>query len=201
MPKNKIIFIGGVPGVGKTSLSGSIARKLGIDMVLSGDYLREFIRPLSMEKNTNEIISTSVYEAWKPFGEKNKDNIIKGFELQSEVMCSGIAAIIERAVKNGENLIVESLYINQKLVETIKKNNVIAAYLYISDFDTHAKRLNEREFYTHFNSPGARLVAQLDAYRIIMDYSVELFKKNGLKVFDNMKFEDTKDELFKFMRQ
>ena len=73
--KTKIILIGGVPGVGKTSLSGSIAASNGINIVLSGDYLREFLRAYKNE--SAEILGYSVYDSWKYFGDMTVDNIIK----------------------------------------------------------------------------------------------------------------------------
>lgn len=191
MQKNKIIFIGGVPGVGKTSISGMIARRFDIDIMLSTDYLREFVRPLVKDENARDILSVSVYEAWKKFGEKSDENIIKGYLKQSDYICNGISAVIDRAVKNGENLIVESLYFNEPLAETIKQKGVCAAYIHISDFQTHTNRLNERQIYTHFNSPGQRLSAQLDVYGTIMRYSADLAKKNGIETFDNLDFQET----------
>lgn len=191
MQKNKIIFIGGVPGVGKTSISGMVARKFDIDIMLSTDYLREFVRPLVKDENARDILSVSVYEAWKKFGDKSDENIIKGYLKQSDYICSGISAVIDRAVKNGENLIIESLYFNEPLAETIKQKGVCAAYIHISDFQTHTNRLNERQIYTHFNSPGQRLSAQLDVYGTIMRYSADLAKKNGIETFDNLDFQET----------
>ena len=197
MGRERIVFLGGVPGVGKTSIAGLIARKFGIDIVLSGDYMREFVRPLAPSGyDKGEILSNSVYDSWKNFGEKNEANIIRGFESQSSLMCKGLSAAMTRAAKNGENLILESLYINQGLIDTIKELGVSAAYLYISDFSTHTTRLNERGQYTHFNSPGSRLVAQLDVYRVIMNYSAELAKRNSVPVFDNMNFESTVKAVF-----
>jgi 2-phosphoglycerate kinase len=62
--KARIIFIGGIPGVGKSSISGYIASRLCIDIVLSGDYLREFARPL-IHGDEGRILNVSVYDAWK----------------------------------------------------------------------------------------------------------------------------------------
>ncbi|MCL5404274.1 MAG: 2-phosphoglycerate kinase [Candidatus Marsarchaeota archaeon] len=191
MQRNKIIFIGGVPGVGKTSISGMLAREFGIDIMLSTDYLREFVRPLVKDEDARDILSVSVYEAWRKFGEKSNENIIKGYLKQSDYICGGINAAIERAVKNGENLIIESLYFNGPLAETIKQKGVCAAYIYISDFATHTKRLNERQLYTHFNSPGQRLSAQLDVYGAIMEYSTDLAREKGIDTFDNLDFQET----------
>ena len=198
MGREKIVFLGGVPGVGKTSIAGAIAKKFDIDIMLSGDYLREFMRPIT-NADSGKLLDVSVYETWKRFGAKTGENIIKGFEKQSESICSGISATIERAAKNGENLIIESLYLNQALIDTLKKHGACAAYLYISDFDTHAKRLNEREQYTHFSSPGGRLVTQLDVYKEIMNYSVNLSKNNNIKVFDNLDFKKTEEDVLKMV--
>ena len=77
------------------------------------------------------------------------------------------------------------------MAETISQKGVCAAYIYISDFTTHTKRLNERQLYTHFNSPGQRLSAQLDVYGAIMKYSEALAKKNGIDTFDNSDFQET----------
>ncbi|MCL5115300.1 MAG: AAA family ATPase [Candidatus Marsarchaeota archaeon] len=201
--KEKIFFLGGVPGVGKTSMAGELAKKFDIKISLSGDYLREDVRETIKKLDEMHLLrqdaaariqyllSLSVYDAWKYFGEKNTANILKGFEAQSQFMCAGMAADIRRAVKNGESIIIESLYINQSLIDTITENSTIAAYLYISDFETHVKRLNEREEYSHFNSPGSRLVAQLDVYREIMTFSEELSKRNGIPTFDVLDFAGT----------
>ena len=64
--KKVVILIGGVPGVGKSSISGYLSRELGFDIVLSGDYLREFLRPFI--KSDQQIASSSVYDSWKFFG-------------------------------------------------------------------------------------------------------------------------------------
>ena len=192
MEKYRIAFIGGVPGVGKTSIAGSIAKARGIDIVLSGDYLREFLRTVRSDSEHNGVLDFSVYDAWQHFGEKNEANIIKGFEAQSELMCTGIASVMERASRNGESLMVESLYINRQLIEIMKRHAVTAAYLFISDPSLHAKRLEERGEYTHFKSPGSRLVAQLGTYRVIMNHSVGMAQQNGIMTFDNLAFEDTR---------
>lgn len=199
MQKNKIIFIGGVPGVGKTSISGMVARRFGIDIMLSTDYLREFVRPLVKDENARDILSVSVYEAWRKFGEKNDKNIINGYLKQSDYICSGISAAISRASKNGENLIIESLYFNEELAETIKREGVCAAYIHISDFQTHVNRLNERQMYTHFNSPGQRLSAQLDVYGTIMKYSKQLAREKDIETFDNLNFQETAKSIIDFV--
>jgi len=180
----KIVLIGGIPGVGKTSIAGEIAKALDIDIVLSGDYLREFIRPFG-DYAKFSVMSRSVYEAWTSFGEKNRENIISGFLAQSEVMNAGISAIIRRAVINGEDMVIEQLHFVPSQLGRDLLNQIIPIYLYIHDIDIHRDRLKERVNFTHANSPGERLAEQLDTYRFMMDYSLEESGSYGIRIFES----------------
>ncbi|MDE1860571.1 MAG: hypothetical protein KGH72_02520 [Candidatus Micrarchaeota archaeon] len=66
--KTTVIIVGGIPCVGKSSICASLAKSLGIGIVLSGDYLREFIRPIIAEDSRYTVLNTSVYDSWKKFG-------------------------------------------------------------------------------------------------------------------------------------
>ena len=190
--KARYIVLGGIPGVGKSSISGYIAHKLGIDIVLSGDYLREFLRPICGDM---EILKHSVYEAWRFFGEENSENIRKGFVEQGKLMNRGLDAVLKRAINNGESLIAETLYFipSQLSPETLSRATL--AYIYISSRDLNAQRLLEREKFTHFSSPGQRLADQLDRYREMMNYSLEECKRFGIKVFDSMDYMKTRENI------
>ena len=197
--KAPVILIGGIPGVGKSSISGYIARNLGIDLVLSGDYLREFARPILSGEN-RDLLGTSVYEAWQRFGPENEENIRKGFLAQGEVLNKGLNAVLMRAVRNGEPLIVETLYFIPSQFASEVLENVTSLYLYISKKEVNSQRLLEREKYTHYNSPGKRLSDQLDRYRVMMDYSLMECRQFGIRAFDNLVYTDTREEIIQYLR-
>lgn len=197
--KPVIILIGGIPGVGKSSISGYLARNLGVDIVLSGDYLREFARPLLSEED-GETIGVSVYEAWKLFGEENRENIARGFIAQGEILNKGLNAVLSRALKNGEPLIVESLYFIPSQIEPEILEKITSFYIHISEKEVNSQRLLERESFTHFNSPGKRLSDQLDRYRVMMDYSLEECGKYGIKSFDNLNYLDTREQILQYVK-
>lgn len=192
--KFNIIIIGGIPGVGKTSISGELARNFGFNIMMSGDYIRESIRAFV----DNRILSLSVYDAWKVYGEKTEENILKGFLSQGEFVNRATNRIIERAYNNGEPMIIETLYFIPEQLK-LKNENILPFYIKISDRDEHVKRLNDRQNYTHFNSPGHRLSAQLDTYRYMMDYSVSHSIKSGIRVFDNMNYVETKKQIIEYV--
>ncbi len=194
----KIVLIGGIPGVGKTSIAGEIAKALDIDIVLSGDYLREFIRPFG-DYAKFSVMSKSVYDAWTSFGDRNRENIVSGFLAQSEVMNAGISAIIRRAVGNGEDMVIEQLHFVPSQLGKELINQIIPIYLYIHDIDIHRDRLKERVNFTHANSPGERLADQLDTYRFMMDYSLDESRSYGIKIFESSDYRKTLKDVLAFV--
>ena len=194
----KIVLIGGIPGVGKTSIAGEIAKALDIDIVLSGDYLREFIRPFG-DYAKFSVMSKSVYNAWTSFGERNRENIVSGFLAQSEIMNAGISAIIRRAAGNGEDIVIEQLHFVPSQLGKDLINQIIPIYLYIHDIDIHRDRLRERVNFTHANSPGERLADQLDTYRFMMDYSLEESRSYGIRIFESSDYGKTLKDVLAFV--
>ena len=197
--KPVIVLIGGIPGVGKSSISGYLARNLGVDIVLSGDYLREFLRPLTSGENS-EILGVSVYEAWRIFGNENEETITQGFISQGKVLNKGLNAVFSRALKNGESLIVETLHFIPSQLDRKVLDRIIPMYIYISDRKVNSQRLLEREQYTHFNSPGQRLSDQLDRYRVMMKYSMQECEKFGIRSFDNLLYGDTREQILQYVK-
>ena len=194
----KIVLIGGIPGVGKTSIAGEIAKALDIDIVLSGDYLREFIRPFG-DYAKFSVMSKSVYNAWTSFGERNRENIVSGFLAQSKIMNAGISAIIRRAAGNGEDIVIEQLHFVPSQLGKDLINQIIPIYLYIRDIDIHRDRLRERVNFTHANSPGERLADQLDTYRFMMDYSLEESRSYGIRIFESSDYGKTLKDVLAFV--
>lgn len=197
--KPVIVLVGGIPGVGKSSISGFVARNLEVDIVLSGDYLREFARPL-LSENDRDIIGTSVYEAWRFFGEESEDTITKGFLAQGEILNKGLNAVLSRAIGNGESLIVETLHFIPSQLESKILGKITPLYIYISDPEVNSRRLLERGDFTHFNSPGKRLSDQLHRYRVMMEYSLRECGEFGIKSFDNIEYENTRDQILQYIK-
>lgn len=194
------VLIGGIPGVGKSSISGYIARNLGIDLVLSGDYLREFLRPFS-DVHSFKVLNSSVYDSWSLYGEKNRENIERGFLSQAAIINRGVSAVLSRSIENGEPLILESLYFVPSQLEPGLLDRIIPVYIHISDKVVHEKRLNERQDFTHFNSPGQRLSKQLDTYRVMMDYSIRECRELGIPIYDNMDYLNTREKILNHVRE
>ena len=195
MNKVPIILIGGIPGVGKTSISGYIARQMNINIVMSGDYIREIIRPFVPE---DDILQYSVYDSWKKYGENTELNVAKGFLNQGKLINRATSSSIKRAIKNGEPMIIETLYFIPDQIRDVI-GEITSLYIHISDYDTHVKRLNEREKYTHFGSPGERLSSNLQNYRIVMTESMRQCEKYKIRLFDNLDYVRTRGQILEYV--
>jgi mevalonate-3-phosphate-5-kinase len=195
MNRVPIILIGGIPGVGKTSISGYIARQLNINIVMSGDYIREIIRPFVPD---DDVLQYSVYDSWKKYGENTEVNVTRGFLNQGKLINRATYSSIRRAINNGEPMIIETLYfIPDQLKEII--GEITSLYIHISDYYTHVNRLNEREKYTHFGSPGERLSSNLKNYRIVMKESMRQCEKYNIRIFDNMDYIRTREQILEYV--
>lgn len=199
MADHKVIIVGGIPCVGKTSICGHIARKLEIDIMLSTDYLREFLRSAVSGDNNYDVLNTSVYDAWKKFGERGRETIVKGYRDQGTIISKGINSLIERANKNQESLIIETLYFIPEQMPALKNPNVMPIYIQVSDSEVYKKMVLERDKFTHPGQSGERLLHHLDAYRFMADDAVECCRKNGIKVFDNLNYAKTREDIVKFI--
>ncbi len=191
------VLIGGVPGVGKSSVSGELARRLNFNILLSGDYLREFYRAYVPQDNP---INTSVYEAWRAYGDRTEENVLSGFLSQSEIMAPGIEASVRRATVNGEYLVLETLYFVPSLLKSVL-DSTIPLYLFFEDESKHAASLNSRTDYTHFKSPGKRLSEKLWEYRIMMRYSIEECMALGIPVFEMTDYKDATERIISYVSE
>ncbi|MCL4329203.1 MAG: AAA family ATPase [Candidatus Thermoplasmatota archaeon] len=194
------VVIGGVPGVGKSSISGYVARELGIDLVMSGDYLREFARGLPLDDSAGNL-SRSVYDAWKDYGDLTNENVVKGFLEQSMLMSNAMVKVLERSIANGEPMIIETLYFSPEMIPVALRSRVLLGYIYISDESVHRQRLLERTSYTHANSPGQRLASHLKEYRIIMNHCRKESEDHDIRVFDNLDYLPTRKAVLNFVEE
>ncbi|MBI2085241.1 MAG: hypothetical protein HYT71_01875 [Candidatus Aenigmarchaeota archaeon] len=101
-----IPIIAAMPCVGKTTMAREIATAFGIGNVIGGDAFRSALRDF-FSKEKNPEFFTSVYDAWKFFGEKNNENIIKGFEAQAKIMNQTIERMVaDRGIRDGESMVL-----------------------------------------------------------------------------------------------
>lgn len=108
-----IILIGGATGVGKSTIATQLAARLGITRIVSTDAIREVMRS-SFSKEVMPTLHVSSFDAASAVTfpiPRSSDPVIVGFQEQVRVVAVGINALIERAVIEGTDLIIEGAHL------------------------------------------------------------------------------------------
>ena len=130
----KIIFLGGIPGVGKTTLAYKLALKYNIDKVISLDILKNILKVY--EKN--EYLRTTTHEAYKI---ENLE-IVEGFIKHSLIINNYFYKLIKNFQDN--ILIVEGATITQDFVNLFKDDQVCYLNLIINKREVLIKRYKQK---------------------------------------------------------
>ena len=108
-----VILLGGATGVGKSTIATMLASRLGITRVIPTDAIREVMRSM-FTAELFPTLHTSSYDTARlvrvPLP-RNADPVIIGFREQTAAVSVGVEALIQRAVDEGTDLIVEGAHL------------------------------------------------------------------------------------------
>lgn len=186
------ILLGGATGVGKSTIATELAFRLGIRSVIGTDTIREVMRKIIAPELLPDL-HTSSFLAWKtmPRGNVEDSLLIKGFRNQVEHVSVGIAAVLERAYKEGFNAIIEGIHLVPGYVE-LKENSFMYVITVRGRKDLEA-RFYERARYS--KRPADYYLKHLDAIIEIQEFIVERANEHGIPVINNVELEKTVNEI------
>lgn len=172
LEKPLIILIGGTTGVGKSTIATEIAHRLGITRIISTDAIREVMRAIFSEDLMPALYNSS-FDAWLGLRlplPKSADPIIVGFREQASAVVTGIKALIQRAITEGANQIIEGVHIVPGFIDFsiyADKALVIPILITVDDEDLHRSHFYIREMETEGFRPFERYRANFDNIRKI----------------------------------
>jgi 2-phosphoglycerate kinase len=109
--KPLILLLGGTSGVGKSSLAIEVARRLSIARVLSTDAIRDVMRVMISDDlvPTLHVSSFEAHQRLVTAVAPGLDPIVEGFLDQSRTVAVGVRAVIERAIIEGTNTVIDGV--------------------------------------------------------------------------------------------
>ena len=122
----KIILLGGVPGVGKTTYAYELARIYRIDKVLSIDVLKNVIKKF-ISKEKEPYLYATTHEAYM----LEDISVVEGFKKHSKVLNSYVLDLLE-TFKNERIVILEGATITKDILEDLKDYEVCYFNLYLN---------------------------------------------------------------------
>lgn len=194
-----IVLIGGTTGVGKSTIATQLAARLGITRIISTDAIREVMRALFSERIMPALHTSSfeAHEAVRGPLPRSADRVIVGFEEQVRAVAVAVEALIERAVLEGTDLIMEGAHLVPGFVTSPpwappwdEKAVVVPMVITVDDDDVHRSH-----FFLRGTEAGQRNVERylksFDNIRKVQKYIRQLAAQHGTPVFSSYSLDAT----------
>ncbi|MBO7159569.1 MAG: 2-phosphoglycerate kinase, partial [Methanobrevibacter sp.] len=180
----------GVSGVGTSSISYEISRKLGIESMMNTDMIREVMRKI-VSKELSPVIHQSsfiAHEALRVAPPPEFDCVLAGFKDHVTTVSVGVEAVIERALTEGISIIIEGVHIVPGFIrkDLMEKDNVLMFVLSLEDEEMHKSRLYSRCSDGWAHRSLQKYLDNFDAIRKIQDYIKDQGNKEGIPVVENI---------------
>jgi len=192
--KPMILLLGGAAGVGKTSLAQEVAHRLGITRVTSTDAIRQVMR-IMLSRELAPTLHASSYEAHREHplaAEAGEDRVVEAFRAQTATISVGVRAMMQRAIEEREDLILEGVSILPGLISP----GDFAAEAHVIFLAVGA--LSEQSLARRFERRGGsgrrssrRYLQNLGAILCIQRHILELAEQFELPIVDNQSFDDS----------
>lgn len=184
-----IILIGGGTGVGKSTIATQLAARLGVVRVISTDAIREVMKAV-FSREFMPTMYRSSFDAADVVGAKSPradEALLVGFRDQVSAVSVGVKALIERAVTEGTDVIIEGAHIVPgflKVDEFARGAVVVPLVIQVEDEELHRSHFVVRAHGTRAR-PVSRYLAQFANIRKIQKYIKSLALQNGVPIISN----------------
>jgi 2-phosphoglycerate kinase len=110
--------------------------------------------------------------------------VIVGFREQTAVVTTGIKALIDRSVLEGDSLVLEGVHLVPGYLEPrqFKNARVVQLVITVEDEDSHRSHFYIREVQTDGMRPFERYRANFGNIRLLGHYIEDLAREHGTKV-------------------
>ncbi len=183
-----IILIGGATGTGKSTLATQLAHRLGITRVVSTDAVREVLRSAFTEQMFPTLYASS-FDADKAVRQpmpQSADKLILGFREQAAAVAVGAQALIDRAIEEGTDMILEGAHLVPGFLQGIESDQAVVVPLLVTveDEDLHRSHFYVRSRETR-NRPGDRYLASFAKIRKLQKYMISSALMRGVPTVEN----------------
>ncbi|PIU26221.1 MAG: hypothetical protein COW32_06115 [Candidatus Aquicultor secundus] len=188
-----IVLVGGTTGVGKSTIATAVAHRLGITHVVATDSLREVMRAV-LSKDLIPSLHESSFMAWKAVNKSfEKDPLINGFIEQVKIVSVSIRAVVDRAIREGQNVVIEGVHVVPGFINTpmYEKAFVIPMIITVDDEDLHRSHFYIRELQTEGARPFERYKENFESIRRIGDYINNLAREYDISVISSHSLDTT----------
>ncbi len=198
--KPLLLLIGGVSGVGKSTVSHEICYKLDIPQIQSTDMIREIIRAY-LAPPFVPLLQYSSFEAFKAIPDiKSKRGIFKkgppvveGYLSQLSILQPALQSSINRALQEENHMVIEGVHIlpTEIDLEKAQEKAVIVPVMLANTSKTSLKKQLNRRGSEQIERPSARYIDNLDHIWTLQSYLLKTADNAEIPILTNTNIKDT----------
>lgn len=194
-----IILIGGATGSGKSTIATQLATRLGITRVVSTDAVREVLRS-ALTKEMFPTLYSSSFEADKEIRQPiphSGDRLIIGFREQAAAVAVGAQALIDRAIEEGTDMILEGAHLVPGFLGSIESDRavVVPLLLTVEDEDLHRSHFYMRGRDSRTARSGDRYLNAFKNIRRIQKYMMSSALMREVPIISNYDLDATLSQI------
>ncbi len=188
LPQPLVIYCAGATGTGKSTLSLELAPLLHTFRITSTDTIREVMRMVFSPSILPALHRSSFESAEateKLAGEEDDAHLLRSYEEQAIRVCVGVRAVVERALAENQNILVEGVHLLPSVVPFGDLEG--AAYQEMILLTT----LDEETHRSHFLARGLSSARQPERYleyfpaiRLQQERLIELAEERDIPLLD-----------------
>ena len=193
-----IILLGGSTGSGKSTIATQLATRLGITRVVSTDAVREVLRS-AFTAEMFPTLYTSSFEADKAIRQPiphTGDRLIIGFREQARAVAVGAQALIDRAIAEGTDMIIEGAHLVPGFLEGVESDEALIVPLLLVVED---EELHRSHFFLRGRDLGKRgherYINNFKKIRRIQKYMVSSAMMRGVPIINHYDHDATLSEI------
>jgi 2-phosphoglycerate kinase len=181
-----LVLLGGVTGVGKSTVATQLAGRLGIPHVLATDQVRQVVRAFFTHEFLPSVHHSS-FDVSKALGTTPDElsGTVAGYVHQAHDIAPGLDAVVERAISDRTPMVVEGVHLLPHIpsAHLCRRATTVRVMLAVRDPDEHREHFHSRGMQT-LREPQRYLEA-LDRIRAVQEYLLERAEAAGVPVIDS----------------
>jgi 2-phosphoglycerate kinase len=187
-----IVLIGGVTGVGKSTVASQLANRLGITRVVATDQVRQVVRAFFSHDFMPAVHHSSfdVSRAVSSLGD-GPEATVAGFLRQVHDIAPGIDALVERAVSERGRIVIEGVHLLPEVPSARLCRQAVTARVLIAVRDEQAHRAHFHMRGLESARPPERYLEAFDRIRTLQDHLVSRAEAAGIPILDEGGLEPT----------
>jgi 2-phosphoglycerate kinase len=187
-----VVLLGGVTGVGKSTVATQLANRLGITRVVATDQIRQIVRAF-FSREFMPAVHHSSFDVARALSMPAEDgsSTIAGFLRQVEDIAPGIDALIERAISEGTSIVIEGVHLLPDVPKRGLRERAITvqALLAVRDELEHRGHFHMRAL--NAPRPPERYLEAFERIRALQDYLIACADQAGIPTIDEGGLEPT----------